>query len=57
MSNVKLRLLIPLVVLVVVLSAGIIGFMYLENLSLVDALYFSVVTLGTVGFGDIHPQT
>ena len=37
--------------------AGIIGFMYLENLSLVDALYFSVVTLGTVGFGDIHPQT
>jgi voltage-gated potassium channel len=29
----------------------------LEGWSPVDALYFSVVTLATVGFGDLHPTT
>jgi hypothetical protein len=29
----------------------------LEHWSLVDSLYFSVVTLATVGFGDLHPTT
>ena len=31
--------------------------MFLEGWSLLDALYFSVVTLATVGFGDLHPTT
>ena len=31
--------------------------MWLEGWSPVDALYFSVVTLATVGFGDLHPTT
>ena len=30
---------------------------YLENWSWVDAIYFSVVTLTTVGFGDFAPKT
>jgi hypothetical protein len=30
--------------------------MIIENLSLVDAIYFSIVTMATVGYGDIHPQ-
>jgi potassium channel subfamily K len=29
----------------------------LEGWSPVEALYFSVVTLATVGFGDLHPTT
>lgn len=28
-----------------------------ENMSLIDAVYFSIVTMATVGYGDIHPQT
>lgn len=32
-------------------------YMVLEGWSPVDALYFSVVTLSTVGFGDLHPTT
>jgi voltage-gated potassium channel len=36
---------------------AIIGFMAIEHLSLVDALYFSIVTMATVGYGDIHPVT
>jgi len=43
--------------LVAVMVTGIAGFMVTENLSFPDAVYFSVVTIATVGYGDIHPVT
>jgi hypothetical protein len=45
------------VVLVAVLAAGTLGFAMVEDLPLADAIYFSVVTVATVGYGDIHPLT
>lgn len=36
---------------------GTLVYMWLEPWSAVNALYFSVVTLATVGFGDLHPTT
>lgn len=42
---------------IALLLVGIIGFMLFENMSLADAIYFSIVTMATVGYGDIHPQT
>lgn len=33
------------------------GFMFFEKMSLTDAIYFSIVTMATVGYGDICPQT
>jgi hypothetical protein len=57
MEALKFRLRIFLVVLLVVLVMGIIGLMIIENLSLADALYFTIVTVATVGYGDIHPAT
>jgi hypothetical protein len=36
---------------------GTLVYAWLEGWSPVDALYFSVVTLATVGFGDLHPTT
>ena len=41
----------------VVIALGSIGFYYIENLSLVDSIYFTVVLLSTVGYGDITPVT
>lgn len=39
------------------LIIGTTGFMVLENLSFYDAAYLAVVTIATVGFGDIVPKT
>lgn len=33
------------------------AFAYIEKLTLIDAVYFTIVTLGTVGYGDIHPTS
>lgn len=44
------------VFLTVVLLAGVIIFMWLENMGLLDALYATVISATTVGFGDLHPQ-
>ncbi len=39
------------------IALGTVVYMWLEGWSAIDALYFSVVTLATVGFGDLHPTT
>jgi hypothetical protein len=36
---------------------GTVAYAAIEGWGLLDALYFSVVTLATVGFGDLHPTT
>ncbi len=40
-----------------IIASGTVVYSALEGWSLLDALYFSVVTLATVGFGDLHPTT
>ena len=39
------------------LTLGTTGYIFLEGLSPVDALYLTVTTLSTVGYGDIIPRT
>lgn len=46
-----------LVAVGVTLAIGTFVYMTLEGWTPIDALYFSVVTLATVGFGDLHPTT
>ena len=55
MQDVRRRLQIFLIVFLVVTVFGTVGFMILENLSFTDAFYYSIVTMSTVGYGDIHP--
>jgi len=56
-STEKLRLRIYLGVLCAVMFLGTFGFMLAEGLSLTDAIYFTIVTIATVGYGDISPAT
>ncbi len=42
---------------VIIILAGSVIYSYLENWSWIDSLYFSVITLTTVGYGDLSPQT
>ncbi|MDD1658026.1 MAG: potassium channel family protein [Methanomicrobiales archaeon] len=51
------RIRVYLLILVLVIIGGTLGMMLLEGLGPLDALYFVVVTIGTVGYGDITPQT
>ena len=44
-----------LVMLVVLLLIGIIGYKLISDLDWVDAAYMTVITITTVGFGEVHP--
>lgn len=45
------------VTIVVWLGIGTVMFRILEDWTWIQSLYFSVVTLSTIGYGDLHPTT
>lgn len=49
------RLTLALSALGAVLVGGTVGYMVIEKWPLFDALYMTVITVGTVGYAEIHP--
>jgi voltage-gated potassium channel len=42
-------------ILLAIILIGIIGYMQIEGYSLIEALYMTIITISTVGFGEIRP--
>jgi voltage-gated potassium channel len=41
----------------ITIFSGTVFYHFIEKWSWLDAMYFSITTLATVGYGDIHPVT
>jgi voltage-gated potassium channel Kch len=54
---IRFRLITYLIIFATVVAGGMVGFKYIENKSWVDAFYFIIVTMATVGYGDVTPVT
>jgi hypothetical protein len=57
MGGIKSRLKIFLIIFCGLLIFGTIGFSLIEGKSVIDSAYFVIVTMATVGYGDVHPVT
>ncbi|OPX67441.1 MAG: Calcium-gated potassium channel MthK [Methanoregulaceae archaeon PtaB.Bin009] len=57
MGSYERRLQAYIVLLVSVVVIGVAGFSLLEGFSPLDSFYLTIVTIATVGYGDLHPAT
>lgn len=57
MKRLRKKILTVICVMLFMLLFGTVAYMLLEKWSFVDSLYFSTVTLTTIGYGDLYPTT
>lgn len=57
MNRISFRFQIYIAVFLCVIIGGMIALMFEEGFSFLDAFYFIIVTIATVGYGDLHPVT
>ncbi len=55
MKGFKNKLYRALFFLILIVVIGIAGYMFLADYNFVEALYMTVITVTTVGFGEVHP--
>lgn len=49
------RMVRPIAALLAVIVVGTLGYMVIEGWGFDDAIYMTMITIGTVGFGEVHP--
>ncbi len=55
LSLFRSKILTAIALLIVLLIIGVIGFMFMSGYRWIDALYMTVITVTTVGFGEVRP--
>jgi len=50
----KSKLYISIILLLIVILIGVSGFMVISDESFIDALYMTIITMSTVGYGTLH---
>lgn len=51
------QLRIALIALGIIIPIGVIGYILIEKLDVLDALWITIVTLSTIGYGDVVPKS
>lgn len=56
-SNIKVlnRILFPFLLLGLLVTFGILGFMIIEQYDFLEAMYMTIITIGSVGYEVVHP--
>ena len=49
------KIILPLAILVVLIFAGTVGYYWIDGFSLFNAFYMTVITMATVGYGEVEP--
>lgn len=49
------RLIVGVGLLIIVFLIGVFGFVFIESYPLLDAVYMTMITVASVGFGEVHP--
>ncbi|GAB5490012.1 MAG: hypothetical protein Phog2KO_02270 [Phototrophicaceae bacterium] len=55
MEDLQRQLRIAIFAFLIIVPIGTLGFMWLEGWSFIDSLYVTVITLSTIGYGDLTP--
>lgn len=49
------KIYLTLILMLVVIGSGTLGYMFIENWNFFDSLYMTIITMSTVGFSEVHP--
>lgn len=57
MSDIRRQFRAATVLLLIIMPVGILGYMIIEQLSFIDATWLTIITLTTIGYGDISASS
>ena len=57
MNDVRRQFRAAAILILIIVPIGIAGYMFFEGKTLFEAIYLTIITLTTIGYGDVVPAT